>query len=160
MGQDLKHVNFLFITFFISYQDANASNDLPPLLQKSSVLRAASALGIVGERQRSIPPTPHKAWIPQATTVSSLICILSSLGSTVLDGLMYTCTARNVDVAANLLQACCLAVIKPISECVCIACSRLMITSLLQVVNRLKAAFQLSVFHTYIHARKCLNSSK
>ena len=24
----------------------------------------------------------------------------------------------------------------------------------------LKAAFQLSVFHTYVHARKCLNSSK
>ena len=151
MGQDLKHVDFLFITFFISYQDANARNDLPPLLQKSSVLRAASALGIVGEQQRSIAFTPHKAWIPQATTVSSLICILSSLGSMVLDGLMYT--AKNVDVGANLLQACCLAVIKPMSGCVCIACSRLMITSLLQVVNRLKAAFQLSVFHTYVATR-------
>ena len=88
-----KHVGFLFIAFFfISYQDANASNDLPPLIQKSSVLRAASALGIVGEQKRSIAFTPiftpHKAWIPLATTVSSLVCILSSLGDTVLDGLM------------------------------------------------------------------------
>ena len=85
----MKHVDFLFISFFISYQDAKASNDLPPLLQKLSVLRAASALGIVGEQQRSIAFTPHKAWIPQATTVSSLICILSNLGGKVLDGLMY-----------------------------------------------------------------------
>ena len=89
MGQDLKHVDFLFISFFISYQDANASNDLPPLLQKSSVLRAASALGIVGEQQRSIAFTPHKAWIPQETTESSLVCILSSLVGTLLDGSMY-----------------------------------------------------------------------
>ncbi|XP_028407753.1 ankyrin repeat and EF-hand domain-containing protein 1-like [Dendronephthya gigantea] len=49
-------------------QDANDNNDLPPLLHKSSVLRAASALGIVGEQQRSIAFVPHKAWIPQATT--------------------------------------------------------------------------------------------
>ena len=89
MGQDLKHVDFLFIAFLISHQDANASNDLPPLLQKSSVLRAASALGIVGEQQRSIAFTPHKAWIPQATTVSSLLCILNSLHGTMLDRLMY-----------------------------------------------------------------------
>ena len=40
-------------------------------------------------------------------------------------------------VAAGLLQACCLAVIELISECVHIACSGLMRTSLLQVVNRL-----------------------
>ena len=45
--------------------------------------------------------------------------------------------ARNVQTAASLLQACCLVVIKPISGCVHIACSGLMITSLLQVVNRL-----------------------
>ena len=51
------------------FQENNASNDLPPLLQKSSVLRAASALGIVGEQPRSIAFTPHKAWVPQATTV-------------------------------------------------------------------------------------------
>ena len=38
--------------------------------------------------------------------------------------------------AENLLQAGCLAVIKPISGCVHIACSGLMITSLLQIVNR------------------------
>ena len=46
-------------------------------------------------------------------------------------------TARNVQVAASLLQACCLAVIKPISGCVRIACSGLLwcklSTSLLQV---------------------------
>ena len=79
---------FCSLRFFISYQDANASNDLPSLLQKSSVLRAASALGIVGEQQRSIAFTPHKAWIPQATTVSFLVCILNSLHGTMLDGLM------------------------------------------------------------------------
>ena len=28
------------------------------------------------------------------------------------------------------------------------------------VQKEVKAAFQLSVFHTYVHARKCLNSSK
>ena len=39
--------------------------------------------------------------------------------------------------ASQLLQACCLAFIKPISGCVCIVCSGLMITSLLQVVNSL-----------------------
>ena len=52
-------------------------------------------------------------------------------------GLYYT--ARNAQVAASLLQACCLVVIKPISGCVRITCFRLMITSLLQVVNRLDA---------------------
>ena len=46
-------------------------------------------------------------------------------------------TARNAQVAASLLQACYHAVIKPISGCVRIACSGLMITSLLQAVNRL-----------------------
>ena len=49
-------------------------------------------------------------------------------------------TARNAQVAASLLQACYLAVIKPISGYVHIACSGLMITSLLQVVNRLDAS--------------------
>ena len=49
--------------------------------------------------------------------------------------------ARNVQTAASLLQqACCLVVIKPMSGCVRIACSGLMITSLLQVVNRLDAS--------------------
>ena len=37
-------------------------------------------------------------------------------------------------------SACYLAVVKPISGCVCIACSGLMITSPLQVVNRLDAS--------------------
>ena len=41
---------------------------------------------------------------------------------------------------ACLLQPCYLVVIKPISGCVPIACSDLMITSLLQVVNRLDAS--------------------
>ena len=49
-------------------------------------------------------------------------------------------TARNAQVAASLLQACHLAVIKSISGCVHIACFGLMITSLLQVVNRLDAS--------------------
>ena len=48
-------------------------------------------------------------------------------------------TARNAQVASRLLQACYLAVIKPISGCVRIACSGLTITGLLQVVNRLDA---------------------
>ena len=49
-------------------------------------------------------------------------------------------TARAAPVAASLLQACYLAVIKPVSGCVRIACSGLMITRLLQVVNRLDAS--------------------
>ena len=48
--------------------------------------------------------------------------------------------ARNVQTVASLLQACCLVVIKPMSGCVRIACSGLMITNLLQVVNRLDAS--------------------
>ena len=36
-------------------------------------------------------------------------------------------TARNAQAAASHLQACCLAVIKPISGCVRIACSSLII---------------------------------
>ena len=49
-------------------------------------------------------------------------------------------TTRNTQVAASLLQACYLTVIKSISGCVRITCSDLMITSLLQVVNRLDAS--------------------
>ena len=45
-------------------------------------------------------------------------------------------TARNAQVAASVPQACHLAVIKSISGCVHIACSGLMITSLLEVVKR------------------------
>ena len=48
--------------------------------------------------------------------------------------------AKNAQVEASLLQACCLAVMKPISGCVRIAWSGLMIASLLQVVNRLAAS--------------------
>ena len=48
-------------------------------------------------------------------------------------------TARHAQVEASLLQDCYLAVIKPISGCVRIACSGLMITSLMQVVDRLAA---------------------
>ena len=40
---------------------------------------------------------------------------------------------------SKLLQACCLVVIKPISRWVCIACSGLIITRVLQVVNKLDA---------------------
>ena len=49
-------------------------------------------------------------------------------------------TGKNTQVTANLLQACYLAVVKQISGCVRIACSSLMITRLLQVVNRLDAS--------------------
>ena len=59
-----------------------------------------------------------------------------------------SCSARNTQVAASLLQACYFAVIKPISGCVCIACSGLMITSLLHVVNRLAAS---SLSRLFIH---------
>ena len=45
---------------------------------------------------------------------------------------------RNAQVAASLLQTCCLA-FKPIPECVLIACSSLMLTSVRQVVKRLDA---------------------
>ena len=55
-------------------QDATLGGDLPPLLQKSSVLRAASALGIAGEKAKSIAFTPYKAWVPQATTVLIYVC--------------------------------------------------------------------------------------
>ena len=44
------------------------------------------------------------------------------------------------EVPASLLQACYLALIRPISGCVNIACSGLMITSLPQVVNRFDAS--------------------
>ena len=46
------------------------------------------------------------------------------------------CTVKNTQVTASLLRACYLAVIKPISGCVHIACSGLMITSLLQADSR------------------------
>ena len=64
----------------------------------------------------------------------------------VLRVLLTIYTARNAQVAASLLQACCLAVIKLISGCVRIACSGLMITSLLQVVNRLDASWLSRLF--------------
>ena len=66
-------------------------------------------------------------------------------------------TARNVQVAASLLQACYLAVIKPISGCVRIACSGLMITSLLQVVNRLDASCLSRLFIHKLDA-SCFNN--
>ena len=43
--------------------------------------------------------------------------------------------ARNVQVALSLPPACCLAVIKAILGCVHLACSGLMITSQMQIVN-------------------------
>ena len=48
-------------------------------------------------------------------------------------------TAKNAQVAASLLLACYLVVVESISGCVRIACSGLMTTRLLQVVNRLDA---------------------
>ena len=49
--------------------------------------------------------------------------------------------ARNAQVTASLLtKSCCLAVIKPIPGCARIACSGLMMTSLLQVFKRLYAS--------------------
>ena len=53
---------------------------------------------------------------------------------------IYGHTAKTRKFQELLLQACYLAVIKPISECVRIACSGLMITSLLQFLNRLDAS--------------------
>ena len=66
-------------------------------------------------------------------------------------------TARNAQVAASLLQACHLAVIKLISGCVRIACFGLMITSLLQVVNRLDASW-LSRLFIYKPCLSCFNN--
>ena len=40
-------------------------------VRKSSVLRAASALGIVSDRPQPIVYTPKRAWVSQATTVRS-----------------------------------------------------------------------------------------
>ena len=45
---------------------------------------------------------------------------------------VFTSTARNMQFVASIRQACYQAVITPISGCVCIACSSLMIASLLQ----------------------------
>lgn len=39
-----------------------------PLVRKSSVLRAASALGIINEKPQPIVYTPRRAWMSQATT--------------------------------------------------------------------------------------------
>ena len=62
---------------------------------------------------------------------------------------MYT--ERKTQVASSLLQACYLAVIKPISGYVRIACSGLMITSLRQVINRLDASLLSRLFIHNIH---------
>ena len=51
----------------------------------------------------------------------------------------FECNNRPLRCAASLLQACCLAIIKPLGGCVHMACSSLVITSLLQVVNLLRA---------------------
>ena len=61
------------------------------------------------------------------------------LRTTISISVLYT--TRNAKLASTLLQACYLAVIKSISGCVHIACSGLMITSLLQVVNWLDASW-------------------
>ena len=48
-----------------------------------------------------------------------------------VEGVFHKYSVRNFKLAANLLQACNRAVVKPVSGCVRIACSSLMITSLL-----------------------------
>ena len=68
----------------------------------------------------------------------------------------YT-TGSNAQVVASLLQACYLAVIKPITGCAHIACSGLMITSLLQVVNRLDASWLSRLFIRILDA-SCFNN--
>ena len=67
----------------------------------------------------------------------------------------FNYTARNAQVAASLLQACCLVIITPISGCIRIACSGLMITSLLQV------DFQdfLSTILMQVDRQNCLSSN-
>ena len=66
------------------------------------------------------------------TFIMAEIKIVCKMGS-------FIHVTKNAQVASSLLQACYLAVIKPISGCVRIACSGLMITGLLQVVNMLAA---------------------
>ena len=65
-------------------------------------------------------------------------------------------TTRKAQVAASLLRACDLAVIKPISGCVHIACSGFMIISLLQVVNRLDSSWLLRLCTHKLNAN-CFN---
>ena len=48
--------------------------------------------------------------------------------------------------------------LKHVCKCCKMACENNFAKIILKI--NLKAAFQLSVFHTYVHARKCLNSSK
>ena len=64
--------------------------------------------------------------------------VISSWLCNFLNAACYT--ARDARFAASVFQARCLAAIKPIAECVVIAFLSLMITSLLQVVNRLDAS--------------------
>ena len=64
---------------------------------------------------------------------------------------------RKAQVAASLLQACGLAVIKPISGCVDIDCSGLTITNLLQVVNRHDATWLSRLFMHRLDP-SCFNS--
>ena len=85
-------------------------------------------------------PNQHEKWscIGQSKSGKkkldkTLFCLVMVLHLMNLDN-------RNTEVASSLLQACYLAVIKPISGCVHIACFGLVITSLLQVVNRLDAS--------------------
>ena len=57
--------------FFYSLQPpSTAPATGASLVRKSSVLRAASALGIINEKPQPIVYTPRRAWITQPTTVS------------------------------------------------------------------------------------------
>ena len=91
------------------------------------VIMVTGGTGLVGQAVRKIAETeekrPDEEWI-----------FLSSKDGDL--GYAY----RTALVPASLLQACSFAVFKQISVCFCIACSGSMITSLLQVVNRLDAS--------------------
>ena len=82
-------------------------------------------------------------------TITKLVAILLPLPfklSIYFGASLAKYTARNAQVAASLLQACYHAVIKTTSGCVRIACSGLMMTSVLQAVNRLAADWLARIF--------------
>ena len=70
--------------FFFSQPPPSAPLPGVPLVRKSSVLRAASALGIINEKPQPIVYTPRRAWMSQATTVSLASSVSSSFSSSSL----------------------------------------------------------------------------
>lgn len=70
---------FLLVSdlFFFSLQPpSTAPSTGASLVRKSSVLRAASALGIINEKPQPIVYTPRRAWITQPTTVSKRFSVV------------------------------------------------------------------------------------